>query len=143
MKYLTYTRMQQSSGYIERTDDGRFEGALDIEGVDISPIEGVFFQEGAEPMLWLKRKPVLEYVAREMSYIARAAEPRWEAYLKKGKGGAIAYSGIFPFLHFRFSIVGFWDTAIGDKKRLNLFVERLPMQQQTIINSINERYRRK
>jgi hypothetical protein len=32
-----------------------------------------------------------------------------------------------------------WDKILGnEKQRLNLFVERLPMSQQTIVNSINE-----
>jgi hypothetical protein len=45
-------------------------------------------------------------------------------------------------LRFRYSIVGVWDNILGkDKQRLNLFVERLPMSQQTIVNRINERKR--
>ena len=44
------------------------------------------------------------------------------------------------FLRFKYSIVGVWDNVFGkDKQRLNLFVERLPMSEQTIINSNNER----
>ena len=46
-------------------------------------------------------------------------------------------------MRFRFKIEGVWDSVLGmDKKhRLNLFIERLHMSEQTIINSINERKR--
>jgi hypothetical protein len=51
----------------------------------------------------------------------------------------VAYKGEFAFMRFRFSITGVWDKVLGkDKQRLNLFVERLPLPEQTIINSINE-----
>lgn len=135
--------MQRSSGYIERTERGCYEGAMDVEGVDLSPIEGVYFQEDGNSMLWLRRKPVLEYIASEMMYKPRPSEPRWEAYLKKNNdGGGIAYKGVFTFLHFRYSIVAIWDKALADKNRMNFFAERLPMEQQNIINSINERFKK-
>lgn len=134
--------MQRSSGYIERVSKGCYEGALDVEGVDLTPIEGVYFQEDAESLLWLKRKPVIEYNSFEMKYLPRPAEPRWEAYLKKEEKDGIAYRGEFVFLHFRYAIVGIWDIGLSDRNRLNLYVERLPMTEQNIINSINERYRR-
>jgi hypothetical protein len=47
-------------------------------------------------------------------------------------------------MRFKYSITGVWDKILGnDKQRLNLFVERLPLTQQTIINSINESKKKK
>lgn len=136
---------EYSSGYIQRTPEGRYEGSVKIEGnIDLSPIEGVYFKEDGESYLWLKRKPVLEYDEEKQEYRKRERLPKWECYLKKLVGNdAVEYKGEFIFMHFRFTITGVWDNVFGkDKKlRLNLFVERSPMSQQTIINSINERKR--
>lgn len=132
---------EQTSGYIDRKSDGSHQGSILIESIDISPIVGVYFKEGNEQYLWLKRKPLLEYDFKLGKYVKREREPRWEAYLKKQMdGNAVAYKGDFIFLHFRYSIVGLWDKVLGyDSQRLNLFVERMPMNEQTIINKIKER----
>lgn len=129
------------SGYVERIPGGKYEGRISISRVDLSPIEGVYFKDGDENYLWLKRKPLMEYDMESMSYKTRPREPRWEAYLKKVlDGDVVAYKGEFFFMHFKFSIMGVWDDVTGrEKHRLNLFVERLPMSQQTIINGINKR----
>lgn len=124
------------NGFIKRTMDGRYEGKIEIDGVKLSEIEGTYFTEKGENYLWLKRKPILEYDTKSETYNKRERKPKWEAYLKKGvENGTIAYKGVFIFLRFRYSIVGVWDNVLGkEKQRLNLFVERLPMNQQTIIN---------
>ncbi len=130
------------SGYVEKKGAGRYEGEILVERVDLSPIEAVYFKQKEDMYLWLKRKPILEYDRKAMKYNERPRNPQWECFLKKQMDGdAVAYKGEFVFMHFKFSIVGVWDTILGtDKKaRLNLFVERMPMSQQTIINSINER----
>ena len=132
------------SGYIERKSEGRYEGNISVEGINLSPIQAVYFKNEGETYLWLKRKQLLEYDHETMSYTKREREPRWECYLKKQvEGSTVAYKGEFAFMHFKFSITGVWDKILGQdkKQRLNLFVERLPMNQQTIINSINERNR--
>lgn len=131
------------SGFLERKQGGRYEGKLSIEGIDISPIEGTYFQENGKKYLWLKRKPVLEYDHESQTYRQRPSEPRWETYLEKQiDNNVVAYKGTFAFFHFRYSIVGTWDRVLGkDMQRLNFFVERLPRNEQTIINNINERKR--
>lgn len=129
-----------SNGYLERKHGGRYEGEINVEGVSLSPIEGVYFKENGKQYLWLKRKPLLEYDHETESYKHRDREPRWETYLKKESSSVVAYRGEFVFLHFKYSVVGIWDSSLGkDKNRLNLFVERLPMNQQSIINAIKER----
>lgn len=135
-----------SDGYVQRSNDGSFGGAIKIEGVDLSPIEAVYFKKDGDTYLWLKRKPLLEYDHKTESYKERQKEPRWECYLKKQlEEGAVAFKGEFIFLRFRFNIVGVWDAVLGNdkKQRLNLYIERLPLSQQTIINNINERKRNK
>jgi len=129
-----------TNGYIQRQKNGSFEGRVSIDGVTLPNVVGVFFKEGEKKYLWLKRKKVLDYDFESQTYKEREAKPQWEAYLKKQiENDAVAYKGEFFFLHFKYSIVGVWDRVFGnDKQRLNLFVERLPMSQQTIINSINE-----
>jgi hypothetical protein len=137
---------ESSDGYVQRNGDGSFGGALKIEGVDLSPIEAVYFKKDGDTYLWLKRKPLLEYDHKTESYKERQKEPRWECYLKKQmEDGAVAFKGEFVFLRFRFNIVGVWDAVFGNdkKQRLNLYVERLPLSKQTIINNINERKRKK
>lgn len=134
-----------SDGYIERKSEGRYEGTLRIEGkINLSPIEAVYFKKDGEQYLWLKRKPMLEYDGREQKYKSRERNPKWECYLKKQVvDDTVAYRGEFVFMHFKFSITGVWDDVLGldRKRRLNLFVERCPMSQQTIINGIKERKR--
>jgi len=129
------------NGFLERKSGGHYEGKLSIEGVDLSPIEGVYFQEGGKQYLWIKRKPLVEYDYETQTYKKRPREPRWETYLEKQiDNNVVAYKGKCNLLHFRFSIIGTWDRVLGkDKQRLNLFVERLPMADQTIINNINKR----
>jgi hypothetical protein len=51
----------------------------------------------------------------------------------------VAYKGEFIFMRFKYSIVGVWDRILGkDNQRLNLYIERLPMAQQSIINNIRD-----
>lgn len=131
-----------TNGYLERKVGGKYEGRIAIEGVELSPIEGVYFKEGGKSYLWLKRKAILEYNYETQEYKPRPREPRWEAYLQKQSKEDIAYKGEFVFLHFKYSIVGIWDKINKDKNRINFFIERLPLSQQTIINNINERNKR-
>lgn len=128
------------NGYIQRTQKGTFEGVVSIEGITLPSIVGVYFEDEGNKYLWLRRKKVLEYDFESQMYKERDAKPQFEAYLKKQiDDGAVAYKGEFIFMRFKFSITGVWDKILGkEKQRLNLFVERLPMSQQTIINSINQ-----
>ena len=132
------------NGYLERNRDGAYVGTLKIEGIDISPVEGQYFKKDGETYLWLKRRPILEYSQKTGEYTKREREPRWECYLKKQLNeDAVAFKGEFVFMRFRFEITGVWDDVLGNEKNrlLNLYVERLKMSQQTIINNINERKR--
>jgi DNA modification methylase len=129
------------NGYIQRTKGGSYEGKIAIDGILLPAISAVYFTKDSENYLWLKRKKVLDYDFESQSYREREANPQWEAYLKKQlKGSTVAYKGEFMFLRFRYSIVGVWDGVLGkDEQRLNLFVERLPMSEQTIVKGINKR----
>lgn len=129
------------NGYIERKAGGEYLGEVKIEGIDLSPIIAQYFKQDGENYLWIRRKPLLEYDADTQKYTKREREPQFEAYLKKQlEDKTFAYVGEFIFMRFRFKVVGIWDTILGlDKKRLNLFIDRLPMSEQTIINGINER----
>lgn len=130
------------SGYLECDTHNEYIGQLSIEGIDISPITGVYFKQDGVTHLWLRRCKVVEYDLDTATYSRREASPFFEAYLKKtAADGVVAFKGEFTFLRFKFSIVGVWDAVLGTDKRhrLNLFVERLPINQQTIINKINER----
>ena len=129
------------NGFLERKEGGSYNGRLSIDGVDISPIEGVYFKQEGNTYLWIKRKPIMEYDFESQTYKTRKPEPQWEAYLKKQvDGNTVAYKGEFAFLRFMYSIEGVWDSVLGkDKKRLNFYIERLPMSRQTILNNINER----
>lgn len=131
------------NGYIERKSGGRMEGVISIEGIDLSPITAVMFKKDGVNYLWLRRKDMLEYDDKQQVYITRKREPQWEAYLEKQlQDGTVAYKGEFPFMRFKFSIVGVWDKVIGrETSRMNFFVERLPMARQDIINGIYERRR--
>lgn len=133
------------NGYIQRTQKGTFEGVVSIEGITLPSITGVYFKDDDENYLWLRRKKVLEYDFESQTYKEREAKPQFEAYLKKQlDGDTVAYKGEFFFMRFKFRIIGVWDKILGhDKQRLNLFVERLPQSEQTIINSINETKRNK
>lgn len=128
------------NGFIERKNEGRYEGRITIDGVSMPSISAVFFKEEGESYLWLKRKKILDYDFESQTYREREAKPQWEVYMKKQlEDNVVAYKGEFFFLHFKYSIVGVWDKVLGiDKKRLNLFIERLPLSQQTVINAINE-----
>jgi hypothetical protein len=133
------------NGYVERKQGGRYEGKLSIDGILLPSITATYFKDEGENYLWIRRKKVLEYDFESQSYKERDAKPQFEAYLKKQlDGNAVAYKGEFFFMRFRYSITGVWDKVLGnDKQRLNLFVERLPLAEQTIINSINESKKKK
>jgi hypothetical protein len=129
-----------TNGYVQRTQGGAYEGKITIDGVSLPAISAVYFKEQGQEYLWLKRKKVLDYDFESQTYKEREAKPQWEAYLQKqADNNTVAYKGEFFFMHFKYSIVGVWDRVLGNDKnqRLNLFVERLPMSQQSIINSIN------
>ena len=128
------------NGYIQRAQGGSYDGKITIEGILLPAISAVFFKDNGENYLWLKRKKVLDYDYESQTYKEREARPQWEAYLKKQiDNDTVAYKGEFFFMRFKYSITGVWDKILGnEKQRLNLFVERLPMSQQTIVNSIIE-----
>lgn len=129
-----------TDGYLERKSGGRYEGKIKIDGVDLSPIEGVYFKDKGNQYLWIKRKPMLEWNFERNEYVTRQRFPIWEAYLQHRSDSSISYKGDFTFLRFRYSIVGIWDKQTdASKNRINFFIERLPHNQQTIINGINER----
>lgn len=132
---------EYTNGYIERKAGGEYIGEIKVEGVNLSPIIGQYFKQDGENYLWLHRKPLLEYDMQTQKYNKREREPRFEVYLKKqANNDSFAYIGEFLFMRFKFKIVGVWDSIVGlDKKRLNFFIDRLPMSEQTIINGINER----
>lgn len=133
-----------ADGFLERKHNGAYKGIIVIDGVKMDGLEGVYFEDGGKTHLWIKRTPVLEYNPTTQTYIQRPREPRWEAYLTKQSDGVAAYKGEFSFLHFRYSIVGVWDSNLGiEKQRLNFYVERLPSSKQTIINKINQKNRNK
>lgn len=131
-----------NGGYIQRTYN-KYQGMINIEGVSFDDIYGVYFKEDGKQYLWLKRKPIMEYNIETQSYETRSRQPKWEVYMKREKGGTIAYRGEFYFLHIKYLIVGIWDGVLKDKSRLNLFVERARWEEQTIINKINERNNKK
>jgi len=128
------------NGYIERKQGGVYEGKLSIDGILLPAISATYFKDNGDTYVWLRRKKVLDYDFESQSYKEREAKPQFEAYLKKQlDGDMVAYKGEFIFMRFKYSITGLWDRILGnDKQRLNLYVERLPLSQQTIINSINE-----
>lgn len=133
-----------TNGHIERKHGGRYEGCVAVQGIDLSPIEATFFKDDdGDSYVWLKRKPIMDYDFESQSYKTRPRKPSFEAYMKKQlDDGAVAYRGEFMFMRFRFSIVGIWDIVLGkENQRLNLFVERLPMSEQTILKKINEQKR--
>jgi len=128
------------NGMLLRRRQGYYEGHLCIEGVDISPIEATFFKdENNDTILWIKRKPLLEYDEQEHKYKKRMRRPQWEVYLSKKKNMNDTYVGEFMFLRFKFTIIAQWDNITYEDKyrRMNIIIERAPMAEQTIINSIN------
>lgn len=129
-------------GYLQK-EGKEYVGKIIIEDVDLSPIEGKFFiyNKDGKQYLWIKRKPILVYDYNIQRYEKRPREPRWETYLQRQENESIAYVGTFIFLHFKYKIQGIWDITKNGKKtkKMNLFIERLPMQEQTIINTISER----
>lgn len=131
-------------GYLERCPDGTYKGRISVDGVNIPSIIGHYFSKDGDVYLWLRRSRILEYDDREMVYKERNAQPRFEAYLKKMvEENAVAFKGVFAFLRFRYSVTGVWDRVLGSdrRRRLNLYVEKLPDNEQTIINGIKERKR--
>lgn len=135
---------EYTNGYIQNTKSGHYRGELTIDGVTLEGgIEATYFKQDGKNYLWLKRKTMMVFDFESQTYKTRKREPQWEAYLEKQvDGNTVAYKGTFMFLRFKYSIVGVWDRILGnDMQRLNLFVERLPMSEQTIVNSINERKR--
>lgn len=132
-----------ANGYLARKGEGRYEGEIMVEGISLSPIQGMYFKSNeGKMMLWIKRKRILEYDDINMRYTEREREPRFETYMNEVveyNERRIAFRGEFMFLRLRFTIIGIWDTILGNKKdRLNLYVERMPMEQQTIVNNINK-----
>lgn len=131
-----------NDGYIERVG-GNYRGSIRIDGITLPSIIGQYFKDNGQTYLWLRRAKVLEYDSERCEYIERDARPRWEAYLKKigvSDGSTLDFKGEFSFMRFRYSITGVWDSVFGSdsRHRLNLYVERLPDEQQTIINNINQ-----
>ena len=95
------------NGFLQRESNGVYQGRLTIDGIDISPIVGVYFKKDEDKYLWLKRKRLLEYDDKTQTYKEREANPKWEAYLKKQtENDVVSYKGEFYFLRFRFSIIG-------------------------------------
>ena len=131
-----------SDGYLQKSKNG-FDGQIKVDNVDLSPIEGMFFvhERTKKEYLWLKRKQLLEYNEKKCGYELRPREPRWEVYLEKQQNSSIPYKGEFCFLHFKYKIVGIWDrNEISKKKqRINFYIERLPLNEQTIINENKQR----
>lgn len=132
--------MQGINGYLERKSSDRYRGEMEIDGVALGSIDGVYFREGGKMLLWLKRSPVVEYDDKERKFKKRRSEPAWEVVLEPmPKNDAANYRGEFIFLRFRYSIIGIWDEVWKDRYRINFYVERLPMSQQTIIQGISAR----
>lgn len=129
------------NGHIQRESGGRYVGQVSVDGIDLSSIEATFFEAEGKKYLWLKRQMIKEYDWDNSTFRMRQAKPHWEAYLEKQMDNStVAYKGVFSFLRFRYEITAVWDTNYGlDKNRMNLYVDRLPMNEQTILTSINER----
>lgn len=127
-----------SDGYLQREAGGRYTGRIRIFGVDLSPVEGVYFKDKGKSYLYIKRQPMKEYDEKTYTFVDRPRRPSWEVCMSKNtKEGGIAYSGTFTFLRIRYRIVGMWDSVLGtEKSRLNLYIERLADEEQTIIQGI-------
>lgn len=132
------------NGFIERQSGGKYKGLLSIDGINLDGgIEGVYFEQEGEKYLWIKRPPIMEYDFETCEYKTRKRTPSFECYLKKQiDDNSVVYKGEFYFMRFKYTIQGAWDRVLGkDKSRLNLYVERLPNEQQTLLKKINERKR--
>lgn len=126
--------MNNGIGYIELSK-GDYVGELSIDGVNISPIIGLLFKDNGKSWLWLKRKKILEYDFQKGEYYSRTPTPIFEVYLKrKTTNGKISYYGEFVFFKFKYSIVGMWSSH----KRIELYVDRLPDNEQKIVNRLKE-----
>lgn len=133
------------NGFIQRSPNGKYEGKLTIDGISMDGgIEGVYFEQNHKKYLWIKRKPIMEFDIDLCQYRTRKRTPVLECYLEKQvENNVVSYKGTFVFLRFKYCIIGVWDSILGkDLKRLNLFVERLPLSEQTILNNINKRKRK-
>lgn len=130
--------MYYNGGYIELTK-GEYVGELVIDGISISPIVGLFFKDSGTQWLWVKRKRELEYDIESGEYKAKKPRPSFEAYLKKQINSNVAYKGEFIFFKFKYRIFAIWEENEHKKGRLNLFVERLQIEEQNIIKLINQR----
>lgn len=130
--------MRANFGYIERSRGG-YVGELNIDGVDISPISAVYFKDNGTHWLWLKRKKIMEYSFETGEYTARAPSPAFEAYLVKAKSNQkeYAYKGDFVFFRFKYTIFGVWDEMMKKTDRLNLYIERKPIEEQNILKRLN------
>ena len=83
------------NGFVERKQGGKYEGSLTIEGIRLPSISAVYFKDGEENYLWLRRKKVLDYDFESQTYKEREAKPQFEAYLKKQlEGDTVAYKVI-------------------------------------------------
>lgn len=126
--------MNNGIGYIELSK-GDYVGELSIDGVNISPIIGLLFKDNGKSWLWLKRKKILEYDFQKGEYYSRTPTPIFEVYLKrKTTNGKISYYGEFVLFKFKYSIVGMWSS----NKRIELYVDRLPDNEQKIVNRLKE-----
>jgi hypothetical protein len=128
--------MDAYNGHIELRN-GKYTGELSIEGIDLSPIVGIYFKKDDQYWLWLKRKDIIEYDFETDNYTKRKPKPYWECYLKKTYDTKIAYKGTFVFCHFKFDIYGIWDRNLKEKERLNFIIER--SKEQTLINKIKNK----
>jgi hypothetical protein len=129
-------------GFLEKTENKRYSGEVSVDGVNLSPIEGVLFRKDGKTFLWLRRTDKLVYDNEEMRYVTKKRKPEWQAYLEKQVGdNVVQYKGEFFFMRFKYIISGVWDRVMGmDKRqRMNFYVERAPMSRQDIINGINDR----
>lgn len=130
------------NGFIERDSFGNYTGTLTVEGINLSPIEGQYFKKDGDVYLYMKRKPIMEYDYDKCCYNKRERKPQLHIYMKKqvNGDGVVAYKGDFMFMRFKFNIEGVWDAILGkERNRLNLFVERAPRSEQTLLQSIVER----
>lgn len=130
------------NGYVKRNSWGNYTGTLTVEGVNLGITEAQYFKKDGDTYLFIKRKPIMEYNHDTQSYYTREPRPQVLIYMKKqvGGDGVVAYKGDFMFMRFKFNIVGVWDAILGkEQQRLNLFVERAPRNEQTLLQSILER----
>lgn len=133
------------NGHIERDSYGNYTGMLTVEGINLSPLEGQYFKKDGDTYLYMKRKPIMEYDYDLGKYNQRERRPQVQIYMKKqvDGDGVVAYKGDFMFMRFKFIITGVWDAILGkERNRLNLFVERAPRNEQTLLQSIVERKKR-